>query len=103
MLHSFSISSVKGMEPYMDRNIEILRAKISALAEQDETFDLKKLLQFYVRRPRRARLQPLLRGPDLGRRVPHPARRAAHPPRLEHRRLAFDDGDAEEMAARGPD
>ncbi|KAF6824782.1 isotrichodermin C-15 hydroxylase [Colletotrichum plurivorum] len=48
MLHSFSISSVKGMEPYMDRNIEILRAKISALAEQDETFDLKKLLQFYV-------------------------------------------------------
>lgn len=48
MLHSFSISSVKGMEPYMDRNIEILRNKIADLAKEDRTFDLKKLLQFYV-------------------------------------------------------
>ncbi|OLN96818.1 Pisatin demethylase 5 [Colletotrichum chlorophyti] len=48
MAHSFSISSVKGMEQYLDENIRILREKISDLAREGKAFDLKKLLQCYT-------------------------------------------------------
>lgn len=48
MSHSFSISYVKEMEQYLDENIVILRNKIAAYADRGETFNLKKLVQFYV-------------------------------------------------------
>lgn len=48
MSHSFSIASVKEMEPYLDLNIEILKRKLAGYAERGEVFDLKKTFQFYV-------------------------------------------------------
>ncbi|KAK0377918.1 isotrichodermin C-15 hydroxylase [Colletotrichum limetticola] len=48
MSHSFSITSVKGMEQYLDQNIKILRDKITRFAKTGEAFDLKKLLHFYT-------------------------------------------------------
>jgi cytochrome P450 len=48
MSHSFSISYVKEMEGYLDANIKILRSKIYDFAANDQTFDLKKALHFYV-------------------------------------------------------
>lgn len=48
MSHSFSISYVKEMEKYLDENILLLRNKIAKYADRGETFDLKKLVQFYV-------------------------------------------------------
>ncbi|KAF4893591.1 Benzoate 4-monooxygenase [Colletotrichum viniferum] len=48
MSHSFSLSSVKGMEHYLDDNVKILRDKITKLARDGEAFDLKKLLQYYT-------------------------------------------------------
>lgn len=48
MSYSFSTSSVKDMEQYLDANIKILKGKIAGFAERNEVFDLKKVLQFYV-------------------------------------------------------
>jgi hypothetical protein len=48
MSHSFSIASVKNMEPYLDANIEILRKKLGGYCDRTEVFDLKKLIHFYV-------------------------------------------------------
>lgn len=48
MSHSFSSSYVKEMEGYLDLNIKISEDKISHLAEKNEAFDLKKLLDFYI-------------------------------------------------------
>ena len=48
MSYSFSTSSVKKMESYLDYNIQILKRRISNYCESDQPFDLKKLLQFYA-------------------------------------------------------
>lgn len=48
MSHSFSISSVKEMEHYLDANIKLLRDKISGFAKDGRAFDLKKLLHYYT-------------------------------------------------------
>ncbi|SPO04691.1 probable cytochrome P450 CYP3/CYP5/CYP6/CYP9 subfamilies [Cephalotrichum gorgonifer] len=48
MSHSFSITSVKGMEQYLDANIRILRSIISNHARSGQIFDLKKLLHHYT-------------------------------------------------------
>ncbi|RFU25952.1 hypothetical protein B7463_g10382, partial [Scytalidium lignicola] len=48
MSHSFSISYVKGMEQYLDQNIQILKDKINGFVERDEVFNLKKLLHYYT-------------------------------------------------------
>ncbi|KAF4873150.1 Cytochrome P450 monooxygenase gsfF [Colletotrichum siamense] len=48
MSNSFSLSSVKGMEHYLDDNVKILRDKITHFARDGEAFDLKKLLQYYT-------------------------------------------------------
>ncbi|KAJ4346652.1 uncharacterized protein N0V89_010583 [Didymosphaeria variabile] len=48
MSHSFSISSVKKMECYLDDNIAILKRKIADYCDRDEPFDLGKLLHYYV-------------------------------------------------------
>lgn len=48
MSHSFSSSYVKEIEGYLDLNIKISEDKISHLAEKNEAFDLKKLLDFYI-------------------------------------------------------
>ncbi|KAE9579215.1 Cytochrome P450 monooxygenase gsfF [Colletotrichum fructicola] len=48
MSNSFSLSSVKCMEHYLDDNVKILRDKITKFARDGEAFDLKKLLQYYT-------------------------------------------------------
>jgi hypothetical protein len=48
MSHSFSISYVKEMEIYLDANFKTLRGKISEFASNNQTFDLKKSLHYYV-------------------------------------------------------
>lgn len=48
MSHSFSITSIKGMEQYLDTNIKIMRQKIRNHAEKEEVFDLKKVLHYYT-------------------------------------------------------
>ncbi|KAK2606805.1 hypothetical protein N8I77_005531 [Diaporthe amygdali] len=48
MSHSFAISYVKEMEKYLDENVVILRKKIAAYADAGESFNLKKLLQYYT-------------------------------------------------------
>ncbi|TDZ30108.1 Cytochrome P450 monooxygenase gsfF [Colletotrichum spinosum] len=48
MSHSFSLSSVKDMEHYLDANINILCEKIATFAREGTPFDLKKLLQYYI-------------------------------------------------------
>ncbi|KAI8166364.1 Cytochrome P450 monooxygenase gsfF [Colletotrichum sp. SAR 10_70] len=48
MSNSFSLSSVKGMEHYLDDNVKILRDKITKFARDGVAFDLKKLLQYYT-------------------------------------------------------
>lgn len=48
MSHSFSLTSVKGMEQYLDANIRILRNKIAGYAKEEKIFDLKKLLRHYT-------------------------------------------------------
>lgn len=48
MSHSFSITSVKGMEQYLDKNISILREKVHKFAKEGKAFDLKKLLHYYT-------------------------------------------------------
>ncbi|KAJ5870204.1 hypothetical protein N7455_005145 [Penicillium solitum] len=48
MSHSFSLSYVKEMEQYLDANLKILREKICSYASDDEEFDLKKALHYYV-------------------------------------------------------
>ncbi|KAI1338210.1 cytochrome P450 [Xylariaceae sp. FL0016] len=48
MAHSFSITSVKGMEQYLDANIKIMRDKITKYAKEGEVFDLGKVLHYYV-------------------------------------------------------
>ncbi|KAI8308172.1 Cytochrome P450 monooxygenase gsfF [Colletotrichum sp. SAR11_240] len=48
MSNSFSLSSVKGMEHYLDANVKILREKITRFARDGKAFDLKKLLQYYT-------------------------------------------------------
>ena len=48
MSHSFSISSVKEMECYLDANIKILKAKLVQYAASGEIFDLKKAFHYYV-------------------------------------------------------
>ena len=48
MSHSFSMSYVKEMEQHLDANIKILRGKIESYAANQETFDLKKALHYYV-------------------------------------------------------
>ncbi|KAI0145157.1 cytochrome P450 [Xylariaceae sp. FL1272] len=48
MSHSFSISSVKSMEHHLDANLKLLKQKLSKSAQSQETFDLKKVLHYYV-------------------------------------------------------
>jgi cytochrome P450 len=48
MSHSFSMANIKEMEQYLDKNIGILKEKISRRAETGEAFDLKKALHYYV-------------------------------------------------------
>ncbi|GJD03524.1 isotrichodermin C-15 hydroxylase [Colletotrichum higginsianum] len=48
MSHSFSMTSVKGMEQYLDENITLLREKIARLSKEGRPFDLKRLLHFYT-------------------------------------------------------
>ncbi|KAJ6127154.1 hypothetical protein N7523_002766 [Penicillium sp. IBT 18751x] len=48
MSHSFSMSYVKEMEKHLDANIKILRGIIASHAATQETFDLKKVLHYYV-------------------------------------------------------
>jgi cytochrome P450 len=48
MSHSFSTSSVKDMEGYIDDNISILKGKITAYCMSGTPFDLKEALQYYV-------------------------------------------------------
>ena len=48
MSHSFSISSVKEMEQYLDINIKILKEKLAHYAATNEEFDLKKAFHYYV-------------------------------------------------------
>lgn len=48
MSHSFSLAYVKCMEVYLDMNIKILREKIARRCYDNQVFDLKQLLQFYV-------------------------------------------------------
>lgn len=48
MSHSFSMASVKDMEPYLEANLRILTSKIAALAREGQVFDLKRVLHFYV-------------------------------------------------------
>ncbi|KIX92184.1 uncharacterized protein Z520_12065 [Fonsecaea multimorphosa CBS 102226] len=48
MSHSFSISYVKEMEPFLDINIKLLKDKITRYSRTGEAFDLKKLLHYYV-------------------------------------------------------
>ncbi|KAF2107470.1 putative benzoate 4-monooxygenase cytochrome P450 [Lophiotrema nucula] len=48
MSHSFSITSVKKMEPYLDENITILKNRLSRYCNTGEAFDLKRLFHFYV-------------------------------------------------------
>jgi hypothetical protein len=48
MSHSFSIGYVKGMEQYLDSNIQILRDRIVSFAKSEEVFDLKKMLHYYT-------------------------------------------------------
>ncbi|KNG88301.1 hypothetical protein ANOM_002494 [Aspergillus nomiae NRRL 13137] len=48
MSHSFSLSYVKEMEPYLDLNIQILKEKIRRHCHQGDVFDLKKALHHYV-------------------------------------------------------
>jgi hypothetical protein len=48
MSHSFSITSVKAAESYLDENIKILRDKILFYTKTNEVFDLKKLFHFYT-------------------------------------------------------
>ncbi|KAH8803645.1 cytochrome P450 [Xylogone sp. PMI_703] len=48
MSHSFSISYIKGMEQYLDQNMQILKDKINGYVEREEAFSLKKLLHYYT-------------------------------------------------------
>lgn len=48
MSHSFSISSVKKMEVYLDQNINLLRKKLEHLSDHDKPFDLKKVVHYYA-------------------------------------------------------
>jgi cytochrome P450 len=48
MSHSFSLAYVKCMEPYLDMNIKILREKIARRCAENQVFDLKQMLQYYV-------------------------------------------------------
>jgi len=48
MSHSFSIASVKNMEPHLDVNVKILKDKLAGYCDSGEVFDFKKLIQFYV-------------------------------------------------------
>jgi cytochrome P450 len=48
MSHSFSISSVKDMEQYLDTNMKLLKEKIAEYSNRGEAFDLKKLLHYYT-------------------------------------------------------
>lgn len=48
MSNSFSMSSVKDMEQYLDSNLIILHHKLSQLADTGEVFDLKKAFHYYV-------------------------------------------------------
>lgn len=48
MSHSFSISHVKEMEPYLDLNIRLLKNRVREHCVKGDIFDLKRLLHFYV-------------------------------------------------------
>ena len=48
MSHSFSMSSVKGMEQYLDTNIGILKRKIREHCSTNTVLDLRKSLHYYV-------------------------------------------------------
>jgi len=48
MSHSFSISSVKDMEQYLDSNISLLKEKLTHYATTGEPFDLKKAFHYYM-------------------------------------------------------
>lgn len=48
MSYSFSMSYVKEMEPFLDQNIKLLKKKILHHCVSGDSFDLKKLLHFYV-------------------------------------------------------
>lgn len=42
------MSYIKGVEQYLDRNIDFLCNKITGFAKSNEVFDMKKVLQYYV-------------------------------------------------------
>ncbi|KAI0974698.1 cytochrome P450 [Xylaria arbuscula] len=46
--HSFSMSSVKGMEHHLDANLKLMKQKLSQHAQTQDPFDLKKVLHYYV-------------------------------------------------------
>lgn len=48
MSHSFSITSVRNMEPYLDANVKILRRKLVEHARHGNPFDLTKAIHYYV-------------------------------------------------------
>ncbi|KAJ3580178.1 hypothetical protein NPX13_g383 [Xylaria arbuscula] len=48
MSHSFSMSSVKSMEHHLDANLKLLKRKLAQHAQKQDTFDLKKVLHYYV-------------------------------------------------------
>jgi hypothetical protein len=48
MSHSFSMAYIKDMENYLDGNIQILKDEIQSHINRNETFDLKKILHYYV-------------------------------------------------------
>lgn len=48
MSHSFSMASLKDMEPYLDSHITLLKENLSRWAVSGEIFDLKKAFQYYV-------------------------------------------------------
>ncbi|GAM33540.1 benzoate 4-monooxygenase cytochrome P450 [Talaromyces pinophilus] len=48
MSHSFSMAYIKDMENYLDGNIQIQKDEIQSHINRNETFDLKKILHYYV-------------------------------------------------------
>lgn len=48
MSYSFSMTYIKNMERYFDINIKIFKDKIAQYASQNQVFDLKKAIQYYV-------------------------------------------------------
>ncbi|ETS79298.1 hypothetical protein PFICI_09151 [Pestalotiopsis fici W106-1] len=84
MAHSFSISSVRGMEQYLDMNIRIMRKKIAKYAAQEQVFDLQKVLHYYTIDV----LGELAFGQSFGAQLCNDEEEAIVPPVVEHSWLA---------------